>query len=200
MWFSPGSYITATATFASALRTWFIDKMHAVTHSLGDRAYLILSGVIKQSTMGFANCDMMNYEEIAMMVFILFRGKSIALILHICISFSERLHFPHNAWVLSTSSKLFWFVLITAVSGILCQQKGRFDGAVGKTTLSQADLEVGCISFSYPQCEWIIVWAVPVRNDNRGWHWKVPEFSCLKMSLGWLRQNTAQGDGRRILL
>lgn len=47
-----------------------------------------------------------------------------------------------------------------------------------------------------PQCECIIVWAVPVRNDNRGWHWKVPEFSCLKMSLGWLRQNATQGEGR----
>ena len=56
-------------------------------------------------------------------------------------------------------------------------------------------LRLGCISFFPPQCECIIVWAVPVRNDNRGWHWKVPEFSCLKMSLGWLWQNATQGDG-----
>lgn len=46
------------------------------------------------------------------------------------------------------------------------------------------------------QCVCIIVWAVPVRNDNRGWHWKVPEFSCLKMSLGWLWWKATQGEGR----
>lgn len=34
--------------------------------------------------------------------------------------------------------------------------------------------------FSPLQCECIIVWAVAVRNDNRGWHWKVPKFSSLK--------------------
>lgn len=48
-----------------------------------------------------------------------------------------------------------------------------------------------------PQCECIIVWAVAVINDNRGWHWEVPEFSCLKMSLGCLWQNATQREGSR---
>lgn len=47
-----------------------MDKMRTVIHFLGDQAYLILSGAIKQSTMGLANGNMMNYEEIAMMIFI----------------------------------------------------------------------------------------------------------------------------------
>lgn len=47
-----------------------------------------------------------------------------------------------------------------------------------------------------PQCECIIVWAVAVRNDNRGWRGKVPEFSCLKMSQGWLWQRATQGQQR----
>lgn len=72
--------------------------------------------------------------------------------------------------------------------------KAGFDGAVEKQLWARQDLEVGCVSFFPPQCECIIVWAATVRNDNRGWHWKVPEFSCLKMSLGWLWQNATQGE------
>lgn len=44
--------------------------MRAVLHSLWDQAYLILSGAIKQSMLGLANCNMMNYEEIPMIIFI----------------------------------------------------------------------------------------------------------------------------------
>lgn len=60
-------------------------------------------------------------------------------------------------------------LFIKAKAEIFCGSKTMFDGAAEKTTLSQADLEVGCTSFPPPlQCECIIVWAVAVRNDNRG--------------------------------
>lgn len=47
-----------------------MDKMRAVLHPLRDQAYLILSGAIKQSAIGLANRNMMNYEAIPMMIFI----------------------------------------------------------------------------------------------------------------------------------
>lgn len=152
---------------ASALRTWFMDKIRAVLRPLRDQAYLILSGSIKQSTTGLANCNMMNYEEIPMMIFIIFLLLDLAekklqkgiMFCRECKYCTCSTYLHQLQWIKNIKRSKFCLIssqflstyyiakiLFFMFSSLQC--KRRFDGAVEKTTLSQADLEVGCISFS----------------------------------------------------
>lgn len=184
---------------ALAVHSWFMDKMCAVIHSLGDQAYLILSGAFKSPRW---NSQSGIWWTMAMIFHLFRRGHSwVGIKSPIWDYFWNRMQLFHSvhkrasAWWINCKCLMLQFCLmspfvtfmkspfplfIKTMGEIFCGSKTMFDGAVKKTTLSQADLEVGCTSPSPPHCECIIVWAVAVRNDNRGWHWKVPKFSSLK--------------------
>lgn len=60
-----------------------MEKMRAVTHSLRDPAYLILSGAIKQPVMGLPNRNMMNYDDDYFVFFFIRVFKNITLVSYI---------------------------------------------------------------------------------------------------------------------
>lgn len=85
---------------------------------------------------------------------------------------------------------------IKAKAEIFCGSKTMFDGAAEKTTLSQADLEVGCTSFFPP--------TVRVHHclgcSSQKWQQRVtlkgPQVQQPEKSLGWLWQNATKEEGR----
>lgn len=181
----PGSYITARAGVHRRYGPDLWIRCVRLYTPSGTELVWFCAGTIKQATMGLANCNMMNNDEIVKIFFfegrwfLIWRqkrnmemcscqreGKSNCKVLHLFLIFaSAAVNSKHQtvkflsdcSSVLEYSgaktlfysffSRLFFFVFITAASGISCQQKHVWWSS-GKTTLSQADLELGCISFS----------------------------------------------------
>lgn len=168
-----------------------MEKMRAVTHSLRNRAYLILAGAIKQPMMGRGNWNIITYDD----DYFYFPSRWF---LHkkqppkSC-TFSSHLHQLQSKYQTQNSCLSFQSLSLncTSLKSLFflfcfhqsCERTNKilFDGGVWKKNNNVESCRPwGWLYIIFPlQCECIIVWAVAVRSDNWGWHWKVSEFSCL---------------------
>lgn len=185
---------------ASVVHSWFMDKMRAVIHSLGDQAYLILSGAFNSP--GWALQSGIWWTMA--MIFHLFRpGHSrVGIKSPIWDYFCKQMQLFHSVHTLTPApwinckchmlqfclTSLFLRTFAKSHFPFSSKQRQRYSVAEKQCLMEQPKkqlwvrqtLRLAVHHFPPLQCECIIVWAVAVRNDNRGWHWKVPKFSSLK--------------------
>lgn len=200
---------------ASVVHSWFMDKMRAVIHSLGDQAYLILSGAFNSP--GWALQSGIWWTMA--MIFHLFRpGHSrVGIKSPIWDYFCKQMQLFHSVHTLTPApwinckchmlqfclTSLFLRTFAKSHFPFSSKQRQRYSVAEKqclmeqpKKQLSQADLEVGCTSFSPP--------TVRVHHclgcSSQKWQQRVtlkgPQVQQPEKSLGWLWQNATKEEGR----